>query len=243
MIWYLIAGLIGVSNMILWGIYGDLLVEEFSPGKILRSLTLAAFWSVVLFVTNPLAPLFIVALATIALERITTEIYKALIRQENQEKYLIPSDLNLKGSRWSKASAGVTILLLLLILVHNLQFDIGKPYLVALVGFGIALGGMLKDAPYEGFDFIKFFRSPVVAVAVGVILTILHPEVPALFFLLAIAGGERVVSEFYKKIYGGRVPGKFKSKKHDQNWLVQRKKVLLLYAINIVLLIALNSVQ
>jgi hypothetical protein len=49
-----------------------------------------------------------------------------------------------------------------------------------------------------------------------------------------VAGGERIISEFYKKIYKGRIPGKFKQKKFSKVWMRERKKLLVLYFLAII---------
>lgn len=162
--------------MILWGVYGDLLVERFDITKVLRSILLGIIRSVVVFLTNPMLPLFVVALVVISLERATTELYKALIRHEDQTKYQIPSDLNIKINQNIKRCIGVLLIILIGILVYTVEIPVANVYLIVIIGFIIALGGMLKDAPYEGFDLIKFFRSPGVAVAVGALLMTLFPS-------------------------------------------------------------------
>ena len=101
---YLLSGLLGVSNMILWGVYGDLLAEDFSALKIVRSIMLGIIWSLFLFYINPELPLVIVALSVISLERISTEIYKAFLRSEDQRKYAIPSDLRIRLNRGIKSN-------------------------------------------------------------------------------------------------------------------------------------------
>src|SRR4029079_6854784 len=111
MIYHLLFGLLGVCNMILWGLYGDLLVEKFEWFKVLRSIVFALFWSALLFFIHPQLPLFIVALVVICLERITTEIYKLLIRVEDQKKYKIPSDLKINLSKEVKIVLGLLIII------------------------------------------------------------------------------------------------------------------------------------
>ena len=58
-------------------------------------------------------------------------------------------------------------------------------------------------------------------------------------YMRPLAGGERIVSEFYKKIYRGRIPGKFKIKKINKSWIKERKKILYLYFLNIIGLLTL----
>ena len=239
MIMYILAGLVGVINMILWGLYGDLLVEKFSILKVFRSIVLAVFWSIFIFIIDPQLPLFVIALTVISLERISTEIYKAFIRVENQDKYLIPSDLNIKINQELKFIIGLFLIFLLGTITYYIEININKIYLTLIIGFLIALGGMLKDAPHEGFDKIKFFRSPLVSIIIGLIINLLFPDLFGKFFLLSIAGGERIISEFYKKIFRGRVPGKFKQKEFSSKWIKERKKLLLLYVLDILGLIIL----
>lgn len=236
---YLLSGLIGVSNMMLWGIYGDLVMEKFEIKKILRSIFFGVLASIYLYLVIPNLPPFVVALVVIALERFTTEVYKALIRVENQEKYSIPSDLNIKLPNSIKKLLGVFLMLLMLLLVAKLEFNIEKIFLIPILGFLPALGGMLKDAPHEGFSLLKFFRSPIVAIMVGLFLFAFFPELNPKYFSLAVFGGERVVSEFYKKIWSSKLPGKFKKDgKHSPNktWLKERKKLLPIYFLDLVFL-------
>lgn len=239
MITYIISGLLGVTNMILWGLYGDLLVEKFNALKVLRSIVIGILWSILLFLVNPHLPFLIIALVVISLERITTEIYKALIRVENQDKYKIPSDLSIKANRKLKFAIGIFLILIIGALIYYIEIPIDKRYLILVTGFFIALGGMLKDAPHEGFDKIKFFRSPLVAIIVGLSINFLFPGISGKYFLLSVAGGERIISEFYKKIFRGRIPGKFKQKEFNKIWMKQRKKLLVLYFLDIIGLIIL----
>ena len=229
----------GVINMILWGLYGDLLVEKFSFLKILRSISIGILWSILLFIINPDLPLFIVALVVTSLERITTEIYKALIRVEDQNKYKIPSNLHIRLDYKLKLFFGLLLILILGAFVYLVEISINKIYLTLIIGIFIALGGMLKDAPFEGFDLVKFFRSPIVAIIIGILLLILFPTISGKYFLLAIAGGERIISEFYKKIFRGRIPGKFKQKEFNKIWQDKRRLLLFLYALDIIGLVVL----
>lgn len=237
MIYYIFSGLLGISNMILWGIYGDLLVEKFNFVKVLRSVVFGILWSILLFYTNPNLPLFIVALIVISLERITTEIYKALFRVENQDKYKIPSDLNIKLNRKLKLFIGFSLLILLALFVYFCDLSLNKVYLIFIIGILSAIGGALKDAPFEGFDLIKFFRTPLISIVIGILLLIRFPTISGKYFVLAIAGGERIASEFYKKILRGRIPGKFKQVEFNENWKNKRKQLLFLYVADIIGLI------
>ena len=67
-----------------------------------------------------------------------------------------------------------------------------------LVGSLTAIGGAVKDAPYEGFDFSTFMRSPVLTGLWAVILGEMFPKVPVLPVALAAVGAERLTVELYK---------------------------------------------
>jgi len=67
-----------------------------------------------------------------------------------------------------------------------------------LVGTLTALGGATKDAPYEGFDFKTFLRSPALTGLWAIILGEVFPKVPVLPVALAAIGAERLTVELYK---------------------------------------------
>ena len=74
-------------------------------------------------------------------------------------------------------------------------------------GSAVAVGGAIKDAPYEGFDTIRFIRSPVIGAVVGLVTGRLLTNNPLLIFLIVIAI-ERIITESYK-LGRGNMPGKF----------------------------------
>jgi hypothetical protein len=242
LILYLLAGIIGVSNMIIWGLYGDLLIENFSYKKVLRSIFLGIVYSIFVFYVNSNLPLILVALIVIAFERATTEIYKALIRDERQEKYKIPSDLNVNFPRWIEKTVGVFLILLIAYFFMTTNFEINLLIIFIIASFLPALGGMMKDAPYEGFYPIKFFRSPFVILVVGFLLINNFSTFDQKYLLFSAWGGERLISEFYKKILNGKIPGKFKRDIHHHikhSWKVERKILLIPYTMTVVALLTL----
>lgn len=238
LILYIFSGLVGVSNMIIWGLYGDLNAEKFKLIKVFRSVLLGVFYGSFIYFLNNNLPLLVVAFSVISLERITTEIYKALIRNEDQSKYKIPSDLNFKFSRVLKVILGLTLIFSILLLLRFVDLKINNLLLTVIAGIIAALGGMAKDAPYEGFELLKFFRTPIVSVVMGLLLNFYYPGLESKFFLLALMGGERVVSECWKKVIKGKVPGKFK-KEINPEWRKKRKMLLVPYAISFGLFILL----
>ena len=82
----------------------------------------------------------------------------------------------------------------------------------AVAGLLVALGGAIKDAPYEGFEAVKFARSPVIGALCGAFLgDVFRDDSDPLIFLSSMAC-ERIVVEMYKVIRamgGSYVPMKF----------------------------------
>jgi len=196
---YLFAAWLGVSNMVLWGVYGDVLVEKFDLHKVWRSFSLATIAAIAIYFYDSSLNLFLVALSAISLERAITEIYKALICNEDQEKYQIPSDLNLKLNTKIKWSLAAVLIASLLIFASTFTFQINYYLLILFAGLITALGGMGKDAPYEGFEPLKFWRSPFLALLGGVPILLVVDNPDHKIFLLSVFGLERIFSEFYKK--------------------------------------------
>jgi hypothetical protein len=153
-------------------------------------------------------------------ERLVTEWWKAIIREDPQSAYSIPMRLAVGGrpvdARGPRYVVGVSIAALLVIAcLLASRVDPGAARLpwwgTALVG-GVggwltAIGGAWKDAPIEGFQRVKFFRSPAVATIWACLLL---PFTASLPVLALAAGGWSVVSiETYKTFLAGGPPGKF----------------------------------
>lgn len=154
------------------------------------------------------------------LERFLTELYKGCFREESQKKYFVPSQLTLLGrpvrSRLARAAAGVVLVggVFGLLLVP-LPVDGFPAYLVVayLTGLLVSGGGAWKDAPFEGFQTLKFFRSGLtLAVASPLFYWLRTPGEPvALGVLLYMNGGlERFLVEYYKTYIQRNMSGKFR---------------------------------
>ena len=82
----------------------------------------------------------------------------------------------------------------------------------AVSGLLVAIGGAIKDAPYEGFSFTKFIRSPIIgAIEAPIIANTFKDTHPVLLGMTTIAT-ERLTVETYKLISaqtGDYIPGKF----------------------------------
>jgi len=81
-----------------------------------------------------------------------------------------------------------------------------------LSGLAVAIGGAIKDAPYEGFSAQKFVRSPILGAVNGVVLRSMFPTANALLLFLCSIAMERIIIEAYKVArshQGTYVPAKF----------------------------------
>lgn len=83
-----------------------------------------------------------------------------------------------------------------------------------LSGLTVSITGAIKDAPYEGFDFLKFIRSPIIgAVESPLIVRSMGKPVDAPLLYLSTIATERITVEVYKLIrakQGLYIPSKFK---------------------------------
>ena len=103
------------------------------------------------------------------MERIISKIYKGFFPTENQDKYFIPSRLTFLGkfiaSDLLKYCVGALIIIGTFFgLLINHQISTQIEFLIVSYGAGllISIGGAYKDAPFEGFSYLKFQKSPLV---------------------------------------------------------------------------------
>lgn len=225
------AGLFAAGHAASWGAFKDSPFEGFRWGSYARTFVLAALIAVVVSfwipVATPAAAVVFIGV-TYALERLATEWWKSIVRNDDQAAYTIPMRLGLfgqtverRGVRYAVGVSVVAVVVLGLLGLHLLQAVLGGlPSLVGLLvtvavgslgGWATAVGGAWKDAPVEGFSFWKFLRSPAVATAWALPLAAFTPSWPAL--LVAAAGFAVVSIETYKTFFTrGRPPGKFAGK-------------------------------
>ena len=92
----------------------------------------------------------------------------------------------------------------------------------------VALGGAYKDAPFEGFQPLKFQRSGLVLAVLSPLFYFLgDPEHPvALGFLIYMNGGlERFSVEYYKTYIQRNMSGKFRPDlARNQHYVDRREK-------------------
>jgi hypothetical protein len=95
----------------------------------------------------------------------------------------------------------------------RMALDSNRPILWAVLGgTGIAVGGALKDAPFEGFRPLTFLRSPIVAAALG--LLVIRQTSDSYTVMLASMGGERIAVEAWKTFIVFKHPSKFPTGVH-----------------------------
>jgi len=246
----ILIGLAVGCHIATWGMYKDAIHEGFTLAKYVRSIlvgvVLAPLGAALAHLDATTASgMFMLFGLTYALERAVTEFWKTFIRDEDQSKYFIPMQFHVMGrvvrSRSIRFLVGlglVGVATLLLKGAHLLQPEPGataSPWSLALVasvgGWYSALGGAFKDAPIEGFETFKFFRSPLVALAYGLLVSIFTPSYP-LIALCAI-GFTVATLETYKTFFFPSVPrGKFAGKPIlFPGMLARRKYFVPLYAL------------
>ncbi len=180
-----ITGLAVGTHNATWGMYKDAPHEGFTWSTYFRSVIAGAIYGPLLYYIFDLdlmkpANVFLLFGATYTLERITMEVYKTFIRVEDQSKYFIPMQLSVFGKPienyplrlflgvlYVSALAGISYGIYLLNESYHTNQINWNPFLLLLpcsvFGWVSAFGGAWKDAPLEGFETFKFFRSPAVA--------------------------------------------------------------------------------
>jgi hypothetical protein len=241
--------------------YKDAPHEGFTLGSYSRSAMLGTVIGALFGVFYPLdaaspAGAGVLFGAIYAVERAMAEVYKTFLRQEDQSKYTIPMQFAVLGvpvrSRLLRVLLGAAYLGALLgltVLVTGYQREGGAApsiftrVLIGSAGAWIsALGGAWKDAPVEGFQTLKFFRSPLLGMAWALVLAPLTGNLVLL--ALATTGYTIATTETYKTFFWPSRPrGKFAGKPiRFPAMLRARQRVVPLYvAIWLAVLIAIGA--
>lgn len=181
----ILTGLISGLHTSTWGMYKDSPHEGFTWPKYFRSMIVGAIYAPIVWQLTGLdittaTGIFLLWGSTYLAERATLEIWKTFLRTEDQSKYFIPMQLHVFGKvveskrdRYIAAFfyvGGIVLVGWGLISLWNLYKSGGlgwNPYVILLFlsvgGWISAFGGAWKDAPLEGFEWFKFFRSPGIA--------------------------------------------------------------------------------
>ena len=154
------------------------------------------------------------------IERFIAELYKGFFRKEDQSKYFVPSRITFFGRQVDNELLRYSVGAVLIAGVFGLllfEFRVGhfSGFLIVAYTSGllVALGGAYKDAPFEGFKWLKFQRSAaVLAVCSPLFYFVNNPFAPVpLGFLIYMNGGlERFVVEYYKTYIQRNMSGKFR---------------------------------
>ena len=210
-----------------WGGFKDSPFEGFRPASFVRSVALGLATALALALATDLEstqPLLLLVGLCYALERLATEWWKSVLREDDQGAYSIPMRLAVHGRPIDdprrRHAIGAMIALGILLAwwaARAIQHAVSPlPFwgLVLVAGIGgwlTAVGGAWKDAPVEGFSGWKFLRSPVVATAWAIVLSRFTGD--WVLLTMAAAGWSVISIETYKTfLTGGRPPGKFADK-------------------------------
>jgi hypothetical protein len=230
---YLIAMVIGFLaglHTSTWGMYKDAPYEGFSFPRYFRSAIVGALVGPLVY---PLANLDLTSAGGMVVffglcyvcERGLVEFWKTFLREEDQSKYFIPMQFAVMGkpvqSRRTRIIVGCIYAGVVLAIVGAVELIdrlfIENPSIVLLVlvgtigGWISAFGGAWKDAPVEGFETFKFFRSPIISGIYAFLMTFFTDRlilvlVPALGYTIATI-------ETYKTFFFPSKPrGKFAGK-------------------------------
>jgi hypothetical protein len=245
----LIIGLIAGTHCATWGMYKDAPYEGFTWRKYFRSTILSGLIAVAVVLIAKLdvskAPDMVVLYGfTYVIERAMLEFYKTFLREEDQSKYFIPMQFSVKGEvvksralRLSVAAVYMTGVLLGVYGIYYLQkvgFRASGLMVVLTIGsiggWISAFGGAWKDAPKEGFELLKFFRSPVIALIYAFLLANLTDNY--VFISMGALGYTVGTIETYKTFFFPSKPrGKFAGKEINYpEMLVKRQRFVPVYA-------------
>ncbi len=246
----LVVGALAGLHAATWGMYKDALYEGFSLAKYLRSVTTGALGALALqgilrFDLTHAAGLLLLFGTSYALERFVLESWKSFVRVEDQGKYFIPMAFAVGGRvverRAHRLLAGlgyVAVVAAVIVGLAAMQPGAGRPPLALLLAVGTfggwisAFGGAWKDAPKEGFQIVKFFRSPLIALSWALPLSALSGSYVVVAF--GALGLTVATIETHKKFGRSReAPGKFAGKPvtHPGMYRLRRRAVPVYLAI------------
>jgi hypothetical protein len=207
----------------LWGAFKDGPYEGFRPRTFPRSILFSLGFLGLLAAMPTVRPalekltLFQLFFLLMGLERAWTEIYKGCFRPPHDtSRFLIPQQVTWFGRHvnawWIRALVGL-VLTASLVSSMLVQTPVRSFFwfLVTAVGtgVGVSMGGAYKDAPFEGFHPLKFFRSSLVLAIVAPVFYWIGPT-PLGFLVMMNGGLERLLVEYYKSYLLRSVPGKFR---------------------------------
>jgi hypothetical protein len=240
-----------------WGMYKDAPHEGFTWPRYFRSALVGTVMGAIAFViaqpelrtAAQLVSFFGVAYV---LERGVIEFWKTFLRNEDQSKYFIPMQFAVFGrvvhGKGKRLLIGILIaglVVAVFLSVHGLwrgsRFPDSLPLVLAVAsisGWISAFLGAWKDAPVEGFQPLKFVRSPAWAAFYGALLATFNTSI--LVVMMAGLGFTIATLETYKTFFFPSKPrGKFAGKPiRFPDMLRRRQYFIPLYAGIWILIIA-----
>ena len=226
----LVIGLMAGAHSATWGMYKDAIYEGFTYRKYFRSIIFSGLIAIVfervtnLELAQP-ANMVILYGMTYVIERGVLEFYKTFLREEDQSKYFIPMQFHVGGKvvhsqwrRWFAGGAyvlGVALAIAGIFALEDAKLELPKVVVVLLIGsvggWISAFGGAWKDAPLEGFEWLKFFRSPVITCLYALLIACLTESY--LYISMGALGYTVGTIETYKTFFFPNKPrGKFAGK-------------------------------
>lgn len=247
----LIIGFLAGLHNSCWGMYKDSPHEGFTWWKFFRSTIAATIFSPIIWKLSQLDPataldvttgkgILLLWGCTYLVERLVMEFWKTFLRTEDQSKYFIPMQLHVLGkvveSKRDRFIAAIFYFGGIILVAWGLfslwgAYKTGSltwhPYLILLIlscgGWISAFGGAWKDAPLEGFETFKFFRSPGVAYFFAWVAANLTDNF--LFITMCSIGFTIASIETYKTFFfPSRPRGKFQGKPIDFPEMIEFRK-------------------
>lgn len=245
-----LTGLMAGTHSSIWGVYKDAPYEGFSWRTFSRSVIFGTLVGMLIYRVTGLYPSSAAAFVVFfgiayVVERAVAEAYKTFFRNQDQSKYTIPMQFAVfgkpvesRGLRMVLGVAYVAIMVGTLWLILLFQRSLGGPpplWTVFLIGSAAgwisAFGGAWKDAPIEGFQIFKFFRSPLMAGIYAVLVSLLTNDL--VFITMAAEGFVIMTTETYKTFcFPNKPRGKFADKPVAfPEWLKLRRYFVPLYVV------------
>lgn len=238
----LVLGFLSGLHASTWGMFKDAPHEGFTWARYFRSavvgMTMAAVAYVVARPDLGAAGTRVLFFGLVyVLERGAIEFWKTFLRTEDQSKYFIPMQfavfgriVHSAGRRLVIGFAVASAVIAAFLMIHVISRAGGLPRSLPLVLIIGSIGGWIsaflgawKDAPIEGFETLKFFRSPLAA---GVYALLLSPFTTSYMLIALAALGYTIATlETYKTFFFPSKPrGKFAGKPIRFPEMLQRRK-------------------
>lgn len=238
----LVLGFLAGLHASTWGMFKDAPHEGFSWGRYFRSALVGMVMACIAYlVARPdlgAAGTRVLFFGVVyVLERGAIEFWKTFLRTEDQSKYFIPMQFAVFGrivrGRAQRLAIGFAVALAVIaafLAIHFVSRGEGLPRSLPLVLLIGSIGGWIsaflgawKDAPIEGFETLKFFRSPVSAAWYALLLSPFTTSYMAI--ALAALGYTIATLETYKTFFFPSKPrGKFAGKPIRFPEMLQRRR-------------------